>query len=164
MADKVFSAPKAYIEINNKKAGIIRDLSFTEDIGRAEVKGLGDLADQEVPATSFKGRFTLGHFFIDFEQDNMKQMINRYGGKGKFLNTLSLGEFPFSITIYEKLTASGGRDEVNKLVTNVNITGKRIAVLNNCYLDSQSFQLSNDGIAGLNSSGRYLDPVTFSGL
>ena len=108
------------------------------------------------------GREVTGVLLNQFiPEQHMKEMINRYGGVTSFVNTLSLGEFPFSISIYEKLTASGGRDEVNKLITNVDLYGKSIGVLPDCYLDSQSFQLSNDGIAGLNSSGRYLTPLTF---
>lgn len=161
MANTVFTAPKAHIEIDDIKVGYIRDISFNEDIGRADVKGLGSMNTQEVPAVSFTGRFTIGEFFIDFEQPAMKKIINRYGGAEAFLNTLSLGEFSFKIAIYEKMAASGGIDEVNKLVTSVNPYGKTIAVLGDCYLDSQAFSLSNDGVASFNSSGRYLTPVTF---
>ena len=158
MSTRTFTAPKAYIEIENVKAGIIKDLSFNEDIGRATVKGLGDLWDIEVPAISGSGRFTIGEFFIDFSQEGMKKMINRYGGAGKILDTLSLGELPFTISIFQKM---GVMDETQRIISTVEKYGKVIAKLEGCYLDSQSFQLSNDGVAGLNSSGRYLNPVGF---
>ena len=159
--NRTFSAPKAYIEIDNIKSGIIRDLSFNEDIGRADVKGLGDLWTLETPAVSCSGRFTIGEFFIDFKQPHLLKMLNRFGGIEGIKNTLSLGEFSFSITIYEKL---GTLDVSNKLVTTVVPAGKLIASINQCYLDSQSFQLSNDSIASFNSTGRYLQPVAFSEL
>lgn len=157
--NRTFTAPKAYIEIDNIASGIIRDLSFNEDIGRASIKGLGDLWDIEVPAVSGSGRFSLGEFFIDFNQPHLKKMLNRYGGLLGVIDTLSLGEFSFSIAVYEKL---GVLDEANKLVTSITASGKLVAKLDRCHLDSQGFQLANDGVAGLNSTGRYLSPVSFS--
>lgn len=155
---RTFTAPQAYIEIDNVKAGIIRDLSFNEDIGRASVKGLGDLWDVEVPAISGSGRFTIGEFFIDFSQPYMKKMLNRYGGFQGVIDTLSLGEISFSISIYKKL---GVLNENDKLMTNVVNSGQVIGKLEQCFVDSQSFQLSNDGVAGFNTTGRYLLPVGF---
>lgn len=156
---KVFTAPKAYITIDNKPAGFIRDLSFTENIQRAEIAGLGSLTNQETPAVKQTNQFSVGQFFIDFEQPSVKALLNRLGGAQALLNTMSLGEFPFSITIYSKTVT--GVDSTNKLVTEIDKTGKTIAVLRDCYTDSQSFNLSEAGIAGINTTGRYLTPVSF---
>lgn len=159
MANKVFTAPKAYITIGNKPAGYIRDLSFTENIQRAEIAGLGNLTNQEVPAVKQTNSFSVGEFFINFKAPATKQLLNRTGGKQALLNTLSLGEFPFSITIYAKTVV--GTDTNSRLVTEIDKTGETIAVLRDCFTDSQSFNLSEAGIAGSNTTGRYLTPVTF---
>lgn len=159
MANKVFTAPKAYITIDNKAAGYIRDLSFTENIQRAEIAGLGNLTNQEVPAVKQTNQFNVGQFFISFEVPEIKALLNRLGGAQALLNTLSLGEFSFSIVIYAKTVA--GTDANNRLVTSIDKTGQTIAVLRDCYTDSQSFNLSEAGIAGFNTTGRYLTPVTF---
>ena len=155
----VFTAPKAYITIDNKPAGYIRDLNFTENVQRAEVAGLGNLTNQEVPAVKQSNTFTVGEFFIDFSQPATKALLNRLGGSQAFLNTLALGEFSFSIVIYAKTVVS--TDDKNKLVTEIDKTGKTIAVLRDCFVDSQSFNLTDAGIAGLNTTGRYLTPITF---
>lgn len=157
--NKVFTAPKAYITIDNKPAGYIRDLSFTENIQRAEIAGLGSLVNQEVPAVKQSNQFSVGEFFIDFEQSSTKALLNRLGGSQALLDTLALGEFSFSITVYAKTVT--GTDANNRLITSTDKTGKTIAVLRDCFTDSQSFNISEAGIAGFNTTGRYLTPVTF---
>ena len=86
-------------------------------------------------------------------------MINRFGGVDPFKNTLSLGEFPFSITFYTKTATV--RDPNTKLVTEIDRTGETLAILRECYIDNQSFTLAEGGIGSLTTSGRYLEPVTF---
>ena len=49
----VFTAPKAYIKIDNQVAGFVRNLQFAENITRANVQGLGSLLNQEVPAVQY---------------------------------------------------------------------------------------------------------------
>ena len=157
--NKVFSSPQAYITIDGKPAGYIQNLSFTENIQRASVKGLGSLTDQQVPAVGMNCQFTVGQFFLSFNQPATKALLNRMGGLQPLLDTLSLGEFPFDIVVYTKTVT--GTDANNKLVTSTDKTGETIAKLSNCYTDNQSFNLSESGIAASNVSGRYLTPVTF---
>ena len=157
MSNKVFTAPKAYITIDNKPSGYIRELSFSETISRVEIAGLGHLTNQEVPPVKHTCQFTIGEFFIDFEQPGTKALLNRVGNVENLINSLSLGEFSFSIVIYAKTI--GGVDDSNKLVTSINKDGKTIAILRDCYVDSQNFSLSEAGVSSLNTSGRYLTPI-----
>ncbi len=159
MPSKTYTAPKAFITINAKPAGFIRNISFTENINRADVQGLGNLTKQEVPATMYTCTWTSDFFFISFDEPEVKELINRYGGLEPFLNTLALGEISFSITFYKKTATT--IDENLKLVTEIDQTGETIAVLRECYIDNQSFTLAEGGIASLTTSGRYLQPVTF---
>lgn len=160
-APKTFTAPKAFITIDGKTAGYIRNISFTENIQRAEIAGLGSLTNQEVPAVKQTNQFSIGEFFIDLQQPSTKALLNRLGGSQALLNTLALGEFSFSIVIYSKTIVAS--DPKERLVTQVDKAGKTIAVLRDCFVDSQAFDLSEAGIAGFNTSGRYLTPVTFGG-
>ena len=43
----VYTAPKAYIKIDNEVAGYVRNLNFSENVQRANVQGLGSLTLQE---------------------------------------------------------------------------------------------------------------------
>jgi hypothetical protein len=160
MPTATFTAPKAYIMIEGSVAGYIRNLTFTENIQRTGVKGLGNLYDIEVPATSASNTFNVDMFFIDFQQPVTKKLMNRTGGVQALLNTLTLGEIPISINVYKKEAKS--IDQNSKLVTEVDKTGKEIAVLRDCYIDSQNWSLAEGGIASLGTSGRYLNPVCFN--
>ena len=162
MSNKVYTAPKAYITINNQPAGYIRDISFTENIQRAEIAGLGSLVNQEVPATKQTNQFSVGEFFIDFEQAGTKALLNRLGSVEDLLNTLTLGEFSFDIVMYAKEISA--TDENNKLVTGIDKFGKTVGILRECYVDSQSFSLSEAGVSSLNTTGRYLKPISFNKL
>lgn len=159
MPSKTYTAPKAFITINAKPAGYIRNISFTENVNRADVQGLGNLTKQEVPATMYTCTWTSDFFFISFDEPEVKELINRYGGLEPFLNTLALGEISFSITFYKKTATT--IDQNLKLVTEIDQTGSTIAVLRECYIDNQSFTLAEGGIASLTTSGRYLQPITF---
>ena len=159
MPNRVYTAPKAYITINARTAGYIRNISFTENINRADVQGLGRLTKQEVPATMYTCTFNCDFFFISFAEPEVQQLINRFGGVGPFKDTLSLGELPFSISFYQKTVEN--IDSTTRLVTEIDRTGETIAVLRECYIDNQSFTLAEGGIASLTTSGRYLEPVTF---
>lgn len=156
----VYTAPKAFIKINQKAAGYIRDLSWTETFQRAEIAGLGSLVNQEVPVVKQTGSFTVGQFFIDLQRPEFKAMLDRNEGLDAILHTLALGEKAFSIVMFSKTVTAKNGD--GTLVTDINPEGKLIASLDNCFIDSQAFNLSEAGIAGFNTSGRYLDPVAFS--
>lgn len=161
MANQVYSAPNAAVYIDGKKAGYVNNISWTENYNRATIKGLGSTFDQEVPVVGAGGTFTVSQFFLDFGSQGMKALMNRTGTTSEtFLNTQSLGEFPFTVAMYEKTVVA--TDSANRLVTEVDVTGKRKILLKKCYIDSQGFSLAENGVASVNSSGRYLEPMTLS--
>lgn len=159
-SNTVLTSPKAYVTIGGKPAGYIKNLSCNESFQRATVKGLGNLTDQEVPVVGHSGTWSCDYWFIDFDQPALKEMINRMGGLEAFKNTLVLGEFPFSIVVYKKTATL--IDAAAKLVVTADKTGKTIVRLDECYIDSQNFQMSEGGVASLNTSGRYLQPVALN--
>ena len=160
MATKTFTAPKAYITIEGQAAGYIRNISFTENIQRQDIRGLGNLYAQEVPAVSASNSFSVDQFFLDFSTPVMKKLLNRYGGAKAIIDTLSLGDLPISINIYKREIQS--QDPTTKLVTGISPSGKEIAILRDCFIDSQNWTLAEGGIASSTSSGRYLTPVSFN--
>lgn len=154
----VFSAPRAYIKIDNQVAGYVRNLQFSENIQRANVQGLGNLLLQEVPAVSYQCTFTVDQFFIDFKQPVMESMMHRLGSVQAIVDTLVLGELGFAIAIYQKTIQT--QDSTTKMVTQVDPTGQTIIQLNPCFVNNQSFSLAEAGIAGYNITGIYLNPIS----
>lgn len=160
MSNKVFSAPKAHIIIEGQVAGFVRNINFTENIQRQDIRGLGNLYSIEVPAVAANNTFSVDQFFVSFRTPIMKKLINRYGGAESLKNTLSLGEIPISISIYKKDIV--GVDSNTRLVTEVDKTSQEVAILRDCYIDSQNWTLAEGGVASSNANGRYLTPVTFN--
>lgn len=158
---RTFSAPKAYIKINNQVAGFVRNLTFSENIQRSNVQGVGSLTLQEAPAVLYTCQWSVSQYFISFKTPVMKEMLKKFGSIAEIKNSLVLGDIAFDITVYSKTVSS--KDESTKLVTEVDNTGETIARLQGCLLNSQNFELSEAGIAGYNVSGIYLEPVTTAG-
>lgn len=160
-ATRTFSAPKAFIKINNQVAGFVRNLTFSENIQRANVQGLGSLTLQEAPAVSYTCQWSVGQYFISFNTPVFKEMVKKFGTIEQIKNSLVLGDIAFDITVYSKTaTATDGN---SKLVTEVDNTGQTIARLQGCLLNTQNFEISEGGISGYNVNGIYLEPVTTAG-
>jgi hypothetical protein len=160
LKESTFTAPKAYITIEGQPAGYIRNITFTENIQRQPIRGLGNLYPQDLPAVSATNTFNLDMFFLDFGRPIMQKLLNRLGGKEALLNTLALGDLPISINIYKKLIVT--TNPLTKLVTSIVNAGQEVAILRDCYINSQNWTLAEGGIASTGVSGEYLSPVTFN--
>ena len=154
----VFTAPRAYIKIDTKVAGYVRNLQFAENVNRANVQGLGNLLLQEVPPVGYQCTFTVDQFFIDFKQPVMEGMMHRLGSVKAIVDTLVLGELGFALAIYSKTIQS--QDSNTKMVTQVDPTGQTICLLNPCFVNNQAFSLAEGGIAGYSITGLYLNPIS----
>lgn len=154
----VFTAPKAYIKIDNKVAGFVRNLQFAENISRANVQGLGNLLKQEIPPVGYDCTWTVDQFFIDFKQPVIEGMMHRLGSVKAIVDTLVLGELGFAIAIYSKTIQT--QDSNTKMVTQVDPTGQTICLLNPCFVNNQAFSLAEGGVSGYNISGVYINPIS----
>ena len=157
---KVFTAPKAFIKIDNQVAGYVRNLTFSENVQRANVQGLGSLTYQEAPPVVYTCNWQVDQYFISFDTPVMKKMLKKFGTIAEIKNSLVLGDIAFDITVYSKTIQS--EDQQTKLVTEVDNTGQTIARLQGCLLNAQSFQLSEAGLAGVNIQGIYLEPISMA--
>lgn len=158
MGQYVYTAPKALIKIGSKTAGYVRNLTFSENITRVNVQGLGSLLKKEVPPVAYDCQFTVDQFFLDFQQDVMQEMMHRLGSVQAIVDTLLLGELGFTIDLYQKTLVT--QDGVTKMVTEADPTGETIAQLGPCYVNNQQFSVAEGGVAGYNVSGIYLLPIS----
>ena len=158
MATATFSAPQAFIVIDGEVAGFMRNVNFTENINRADVQGLGSETSVEVPVTKIQCSLSAGFYFINFDTPIMKRILNRDTTVEGFKQSLSLGNFPTQIVVYKKTIET--QDESTKIVTSIAKDGQKIAKITDFFIESQSFELSEGGLAGSNISGRYLTPIT----
>ena len=155
---RVLTAPKAVIKINGIASGFMWNVRCTENIQRGEVKGISNLALQEVPATGVTCQLTADFFFISLKRPEVQALMNRSGSVQNFLDTLVLGEQPAQIHMYGKIKVT----EANGLVTEIDKEGMTVAVVQDFFPDSQSWDITEGQISGTNISGRYLNPVVFN--
>jgi len=153
--NKVLSAPLAIIEVGGISIGKIRDLQFTENVQRGEVQGLGELTLSEVPPLTVRCSFTASSYMIDMKKfgsiPNPFWPVNATTVQ-EFANTITLQETPVNLHVYSKIpSATNG-----SIVTD--ISKFKLGVATNCYLDSKTFQITENQIAATNISGRYLEP------
>ena len=158
-AKTTFSAPLAAIEIGGVRVGLIKNLNFTENIQRGEIQGLGSLNLQEVPPVAIRCTFTADSYLINLKKFGTVRdpfwPVNATDAKS-LINTLLLGEKPVSIHIYRK--TAGNVDQTTGIVISEG-SFERIAVVQDCYLDSKTWNISEQTVGGKNISGRYLTPT-----
>lgn len=157
--EKTFAAPLAAIEIGGVRVGLIRNLTFTENVQRADVQGLGALTLQEVPPVTIRCTFTADSYLINLKKFGTVKdpfwPVDATNAK-TLVNTLLLGEKPVSIHVYRK--TAGPVDPSTGLVLSEG-NYERIGVAPDCYLDSKTWNISEQTVGGKNISGRYLTPI-----
>ena len=84
---RVFSAPKAYIEIDSVPAGYVQNLSWSENLQRQSITGLGQLIEQEAPVVSQRNTFNIGTFFISLNETIIKKVLNREATVEEYINS-----------------------------------------------------------------------------
>ena len=157
---KVFSAPKALIEIDGVIAGYIQNLTWSENIGRSPVRGIGSLYKKEFPAITADCSWSANFFFLSLKDEVIKKVMNREATIEEVKNTISLDEFTFSIVVYKKTISSS--DKSVKLITGVDPRGETIVKLADCLINRQNWTLAEGGLASISVDGEYLTPVTVS--
>lgn len=158
MPAETFTAPLAIIKINNQSVGKIKQLSFTENIQRGEVIGLGELTLQEAPAVAIRCQFQAGAYMINLKKlGTIKDPfwpVDALDAK-TLLNTILLGETPVTIHVYRK---TAGAIDANGIVTSEGAM-ERIGIISDCYVNSRSWEISEGNLAGKQISGIYFTPI-----
>lgn len=158
MATTVYASPKAFIKIDNEIAGYVRNLTFSENIQRVNVQGLGSLIYKEVPPVAYSCQFTIDQWFLDFKQPVMEKLMHRMGSVQQIIDTLVMGELTFQLVMYRKTLVS--KDSTTQMVTQTDPTGETVCQLGPCYVNNQQFSIQEQGVAGFNISGIYLNPIS----
>lgn len=158
MAENTLTAPLAIIKINNQSVGKIRNLSFTENMQRGEVMGIGEVTLQEAPVVAIRCQFQAGSYLIDLKKFGAVKdpfwPVDATDTK-TLLNTILLGETPVSIHVYRK---TAGNVDANGIVTSEGNL-ERVGIISDCYLNSRSWEISEGSLAGKSISGIYFTPV-----
>lgn len=162
---ETFSAPLAIIRAGSNGAAIgkIRNLNFQEQIQRANVQGLGVVTLQEVPATLINCSFNASTYAINMKKfgsiEDPFWPVAAVSAE-QLVNSVLLGEQPVQLHVYKRIPTRVPQNfTADELLLNSEVSEQTIAIIQNCYLTSKTFEIAEGQVAGKNISGVYLTPV-----
>lgn len=162
---ETFSAPLAIIRAGNNGAAIgkIRNLNFQENIQRANVQGLGVVTLQEVPATAIMCNFTADSYAINLRKFGTVTdpfwPVDAVSAE-QLLNSVLLGERGIQLHIYRKIPARIPQNfTAEQLLKDNEVSEQTIAIIQDCYLTTKTFQIAEGQVAGKTINGVYLTPI-----
>lgn len=162
---QTFSAPLAIIRAGNNGAAIgkIRNLSFQENIQRANIQGLGVLTLQEVPATAIMCNFSADSYAINLKKFGTVTdpfwPVDAVSAE-QLLNAILLGERGVQLHVYRRVpTRVPENFTAEQLLQNSEVSEQTIAIIQDCFLTTKSFQIAEGQVAGKSINGVYLTPI-----
>lgn len=148
------TAARAIITRNGIPIGYMKNLRVTENKQRGSVMGLGEITKKERPILAITCTWSCDFYLIDLSRTGIPGLDNReVQSVQEYKDTLTLLNIPVDITVWKKdvLTVS------NNVVT---ATKKDVlCTIKDVYLDSTSWDVSENAISGLAQSGEYTTPV-----
>lgn len=157
LEQKTMTAPRAIIKVDGKSIGYMRNIRITETINRGMVMGLGRLTKRELPALSINCTWNCDFYLIDLTKTGIPGVNKRkVQSVEQYKDTLILLEKPVDIYIYKKeMEAEDGQGVV------ISTKPVEFAVLRNVYLNTESFDVTENQISSQNQSGEYTEPIIF---
>lgn len=162
MDNKVMTAPLAFIKVNGKVVGKMKNIRVSESIQRGKVTALGQLHKDEVPAISWEGTVSCSFFCIDLRQSQIPGAINRnMNSIEDWANTVLLQEDGVQIDIMKKK-----KDDPNKRDSDypggiIKAKLEVFASIKAAFLNRENFDISEGQIAGRDVEMEYLTPILF---
>ena len=161
--DRVIHGSIALIRVEGKTIGKMRSISAQESYTRQDVQGLGTIYSSELPITKFSGTVSCEFMSIDFTRDGIPGAIKRN------MPSLASRIWEGEVSLEDQLSIDSDRGvqiDVFKKVEDVfnpdgTIKPKAVpyAIIYNCMIESDSFNVSEGSIGGKNQSFRYLKPI-----
>ena len=154
---ETMTAARAIIKVNGVAIGFMRTLRVTETKQRGSVMGLGEVTKKERPLLSITCTWACDFYLIDLRKTGIPGLDNReVQTVEQYKNTQILLNVPVDIVVYKK--------DVLTITNNIVTATKNevLCTLSDVYLDSTSWDLSENAVSGFNQSGEYTTPVILS--
>lgn len=151
---KIFTGALAVIRQNGSAIGRMRNIRWTEDVGRGEVRGIGTTLTSEVPALSWGGRGSADFYEVDFTTTGIGGIRRDVKTNQDFDDQLMLEGDGLQLDIFKKETDFVDPNTGLKVPKAV-----PYAVLGQLYLESEGADITEGAISGHQISFRYLFPI-----
>lgn len=156
-----FHGALGIIKVNGQPIGKMKSISYSDNVSRGRVSGLGTLKPLELPALSWSGTVSVDSYLIEFSKtvfDNND--FSRAFGRNvqtveDFLNTVLLQEQGVQVDILKKVkdTISSTGIITHKLVIFATIPG--------LFITSDGMDISEGTLSGRNAQFECLTPVIY---
>ena len=159
-SNKSISAPLALIKMNDgmgglKTIGKMKNIRVTETFRRLDVKGIGQLYPVERPIVDWSGTLTCQSFVVNLQEAGFTGAPNRKtNDPEKFANTLLMNETGVQIFLYKKV-----KDVVNANGIVETILEEPIAIIQDAFIERESFDLVEGQVMGKDQDFSYLTPI-----
>lgn len=153
---RVMTAPLAVIKIGGQVVGKIKNIRVQEQYQRGSIRGIGSLLEKERPILAVNCTFSCSAYTISIKK--LGTLDNPFVLRGvksteQFVNTVLMQDNGIDIYIMKKNATT----IENGIVTEAG--EEEFLVLRECYMESQSFDISEQSIGGTDVSGTYINPI-----
>lgn len=159
MATKVMTAPLAIIKVNGIAIGKMKNIRVNEQIRRGNVRGIGELTPQEVPALEWSGSLSAGFYSITFNnQDQLIKtaLLRNVNTLQEFVDTVLLQEDGITIDIMKKV-----KDYRDPQTGIIYPKLEVFASVRGAFSTKESFDISEGQISGRDVDFEYINPILF---
>lgn len=166
MADnKVLTGAIALIKVQGEVIGKMKSVRCQENMRRIAVRGIGTILPSEQAVIEWEGSLSCDFMEIRFEETGIKNAIRRMfpniasqvlNGNSSFEDQLVLDTDGVQIDIFKKVT-----DVIDPFTGIIKPKLKPYAIVKNCLIESDSFDINEGSIAGHSQTFKYLTPLTF---
>jgi hypothetical protein len=153
----VLTAPLALIKVNGITIGKMKNIRCTETYRRGRVSGLGQLVSEELPALEWNGTLTCQFYSVSFHKTGLPEGIKRRAPSIQaFVDNVLLQEGGVDVTIMKKI-----KDTIDPTTGLIVATYEEYATITGCFLDRESFDISEGQISGQDQDFSYLTPIIY---
>lgn len=154
---KVMHGALAVIRKNGTPIGRMRNVRWTENTRRGDVRGIGRLTLAEAPALEHGGTLTCDFYEVDFSTTGVPDAIRRdVQTTQEFEDQLLLDHDGVQIDIFKKV-----KDVVDPETGLIRSTVQPYAIIKRLLIESEGADITEGAISGHNQSFRYLDPIVY---
>lgn len=164
MADKVMTGAIALIKVNGQVIGKMKGVRCQESMRRVPVRGLGTIMPSEQAVVEWDGTLSCDFMEITFKKTGITNAIRRIfpniasqvlNGNASFEDQLVLDTDGVQVDIFKKVTDVVDANGIIKPKL------EPYAIVKNCLIESDGFDISEGSIAGHSQSFKYLVPLTY---
>jgi hypothetical protein len=162
--EPVLTGAIALIKVDGQVIGRMRSVRCQESIRRQAVRGIGTILPSEQAVVEWEGTLSCDFMEVDFSKSGITNAIRRIfpniasnvlNGGASFEDQLVLDTEGVQVDIFKKVSDVIDASGVIKPKL------KPYAIVKNCLIESDSFDISEGSISGHSQSFKYLVPLTY---